>query len=103
MFDIRKVVDARYLEVTLYDKNDRSITINVEPPKLKMLKKIISLSSQKSEDQFDDFVDALTKILNKNKEHTDVTDCVLEMSYDEMQALTVEYFEWIEDTKNLKN
>ena len=43
MFDVKNCVKTRYFEVKLYDENQKGVVFHVEPPKVKTLKKMITI------------------------------------------------------------
>lgn len=108
MFDI-STVNKRYFEVKLHETNDNgeivsSITVEVEPPKLKALKKITSLSKSKEENAIEDLTESIKMILNKNKSKSIVSDKYIdELDSDQMNELLTEYFSWLNKNKNSPN
>ena len=114
MFDINSV-NKRYwgirLNVTV-DKivNDVEIEeeielkLEVEPPKLKALKKITSLSKVRDEDAIGDLTEAVKMILSKNKSKAKISDEVMdELDLDQLSAILTAYFEWLGKEKASKN
>lgn len=98
MFDI-STVSKRYFEIKIND-----ITIEVEPPKLKALKKITALSKSHNEDAIDDLAEAVKMILSKNKSRYDVTqDFIDELDLDQLIEILTAYFDWLAREKNSKN
>ena len=108
MFDI-STVNKRYFEVKLHATNDegeiiKSINIEVEPPKLKVLKKITSLTKSRQEDAINDLTEAIEMLLNKNKAKSKVpNEFIEELDLDQMNELLTEYFEWLNKSKNSPN
>lgn len=108
MFDI-SAVNKRYFEVKLSETNDvgeelSTIVVEAEPPKLKVLKKITSISKSKGEDAIEDLTEAIKMILNKNKSKSIVQDKYIEeLDSDQMKELLTEYFNWLNATKNSPN
>lgn len=108
MFDINSI-DKRYFDVTLTitgdnDKVINKLTLQVEPPKLKVMKKLISIRKAASEEIIDELAESIKKLLSKNKSHYDVPiEYVDELDFDEMITLLDEYFNWIGETKNNPN
>ena len=108
MFDINGI-NKRYFEVTLYETTDEgeikdSIKLEVEPPKLKVLKKITRLSKAKEENTIEDLTDSIRLILNKNKAKTKVSEVFIEdLDMDQMDMLLTEYFNWLNNSKNSPN
>lgn len=96
MFDV-SVISKRYFDIKIGD-----LTLEVEPPKVKTLKKIIHLS--KSKDSMNDLVEAVKIILNKNKSGYVVSDKVTdELDYDQLDAIMTAFFEWVGKNKNSPN
>lgn len=106
MFDIRSV-NTRYFGVTLYVRNDitdeveKTLEVNVAPPKLKVLKKVTSLGKT---DEESDIIEAVSLILNSNAKHTRVPEEFIEdLKLNEMITFLNEFFKWINDTHKSKN
>ncbi|SKA99769.1 hypothetical protein SAMN05443428_1388 [Caloramator quimbayensis] len=98
MFDI-STVNKRYFVIKIND-----LMLEVEPPKLKALKKIFELSQAKNEEAINNLSEALKMILNKNKANIKVTDDIIEeLDLDEMKEIITVYFEWLNKEKNSKN
>lgn len=108
MFDIRSV-NKRYFEVKLTETNDvgeemSNIVVEAEPPKLKVLKRITSISKSAGENAIDELTEAIKMILNKNKAKSKVPDKYIEeLDSDQMQELLTEYFKWLNNNKNSPN
>ena len=106
MFDMRNL-ETRFFDVRL----PNGLKLEVEPPKLKVLKAITAMAKIDMEsiteetDVFDALADALSKALSKNKQNkTITTDFILEnMNIDQMQGLLMEYFTWVGEIQNTKN
>lgn len=98
MFDI-STVNKRYFNIRIGE-----LTIDVEPPKLKALKKITSLSRSRKEDAIHDLAAAVGMILSKNKAGYKVPDEVIdELDLDQMGEILEKYFEWLNKAKNSPN
>lgn len=108
MFDV-SAVNKRYFEVKLNVTNDEGeeisrITVEAEPPKLKVLKKITSISKSKQENAIEDLTESIKMILNKNKSKSKVPDeYIEELDSDQMNELLTEYFNWLSKNKNSPN
>lgn len=108
MFDISSI-NKRYFEVKLTETNDvgeemSNIIVEAEPPKLKVLKKITSISKSKGEDAIDELTEAIKMILNKNRAKSKVPDKYIEeLDSDQMKELLTEYFKWLNNNKNSPN
>lgn len=94
MFDLNKV-KTRYFQVKIGE-----MTLNLEPAGIKTIKKMASLSNESS---MDDVIECVKLILNKNKEHRDVSNLIEEFTVDQLNAIVEKYFEWIGNVKNSKN
>lgn len=95
MFDI-SVISKRYFDIKIGD-----LTLEVEPPKIKTLKKIISLSESQS---MDDLVEASKMVLNKNKSSYVVSNKIIdELDMDQLNELLSAFFEWLNKGKTSKN
>ncbi|NFH89767.1 hypothetical protein FDA33_06045 [Clostridium botulinum] len=107
MFDV-KSVNARYFEVKLSLTDDngeiiKSIDVEVESPKVKLLKRLTGLSKAK-ENTMEELTKCINLILNKNKENKKIPlEYIDDMDFDEMSNLLTSYFEWLSQTKNLPN
>jgi hypothetical protein len=98
MFDI-STVNRRYFVIKLND-----LKLEVEPPKLKVLKKITSLSKSRDEDAIDDLAEAVRMILSKNKKKYVVpSEIIDELDLDQMSDILTAYFEWLGKEKTSKN
>lgn len=105
MLDL-SVYKSRYYEVKL----DKNTTINIEPPKRKQLKKILSLTKSMndnnlSENDIDNLYDAAEIALSKNKEGKTFTAENIE-DYLDIAALVAffdGYYTWVMENVNQKN
>lgn len=114
MFDIN-TVNKRYWDIKLNVTIDKivddieterevELKLEVEPPKLKALKKITSLSKVRDEDAIDDLSEAVRMILNKNKDKIKVSDEIMgELDLDQLSAILTAYFKWLGKEKTSKN
>ncbi|WP_411680422.1 hypothetical protein [Clostridium thailandense] len=98
MFDI-STVSKRYFEITIND-----LKLEVEPPKIKLLKKITALAKLTDGDDVDSLVGAVSMILSKNKTGFEVAQEVIEeLDLDQMIEILTAYFKWLGEQKNSKN
>ena len=105
MLDL-SVYKSRYYQVKL----DENVVVNIEPPKRKQLKKILSLTKSVndanfSEDDIDSLYEAAEIALSKNKENRTFTADDIE-DYLDLSALVVffdGYYTWVMDNINQKN
>lgn len=108
MFDIN-LVNKRYFEVKLHETDDdgniiNSINVEVEPPILKVLKKITSISKSKQNNELEELTEAIQMILNKNKQKSKVPEKYIdELDIDQMNELLTSYFNWLNKAKNSPN
>lgn len=103
MFDMTRYI-PRYFNLKL--KNGK--IIDVEPPKIKVLKKILKLSGVKdeiTEKDFENIILATSMALSKNKQNYKISTDWLEENHniDELQDLLVSYFNWVDEIQNSKN
>jgi uncharacterized protein YrzB (UPF0473 family) len=105
MFDLN-TINKRYFDINISVKDDdgkeHNISLQVEPPKIKTLKKIVSLS--KNKDDEDSMSQAISLILSKNKTGSKVPDSVIdELDMDQYTAILTAYFKWLGEVKNDPN
>lgn len=104
MFDMSNYV-TRYFDVKLKDGTE----LQLEPPKLKVLRKMASLAKLDG-NNFDDealssLVEAVTLALNKNKTGYTVTAEQVEETFDItlMYNFLTSFFNWVNELQNQKN
>lgn len=108
MFDIN-TISRRYFTIHLAIGSERSenpfdITLNIEPPTVKTLKRLSSIIKVKDEDQINELIETLKMILDKNKEGTKVALSKLEdLNFDEVSEILKKFFIWVGDTKDTPN
>lgn len=107
MFDI-STVSKRYfsIKLTVTDAEDqvKSIELEVEPPKVKMLKKLMSLRKTAREETMDELSEAIRKMLSKNKaKYVVPIEYIDELDFDQMVEILNAYFEWLGKEKDSKN
>lgn len=97
MYDMSKV-RRRYYDLKLLNGK----VLNIEPPKLKVLKKISALSKIKddnniTDDELNNLSEALSIALSKNKQNYKISVEQVEdwFNIDEILDLLTDYFEWI--------
>lgn len=105
MYDMTRL-QTRYFDTKL--KNGK--ILNIEPPKLKVLKKIAALSNIKnteelSENDIDNLIEAISLALSKNKQNYKVSVDFVEENYDidEIMDFMNNYFGWVEEIQKSKN
>ena len=105
MLDL-SIYKTRYYEVKVDDK----LTINLEMPKKKQLKKIMSLTKSLNgdvlnEEDIDSLYDATLIAFNKNKEGKQFTEDDIEemLGFNSLYAFFDGYYSWVADNINQKN
>ncbi len=104
MYDMTKL-KTRYFDIKL--KNGR--IINIEPPKMKVLKKISVLSEVKEEDLTEsdiaNLTEAVSLALSKNRQGLKITAEKVEEEYDifELIDFLTAYFNWVNSIQESKN
>lgn len=112
MFDMTKI-KVKHFNV----KFRNGLFLSVEPPKIKVLKKIMGLSTNKlgkkdkenkkdfTAEDFHKLSEALAMALTRNKQQKKITAEFIdeEMNIDEMIDLLTAYFEWVGEIQNSKN
>jgi hypothetical protein len=94
MLDLNKV-KKRYFDIKLGD-----LTLKVEPPKMKTLKKILALTKTKSEEAMDELAEAIRLILSKNsKGHQVSIEIIDDLDYDQMLMVIEEFFKWMHEAR----
>lgn len=95
MLDLTKV-NKRYFEIKMDD-----LTLKVEPPKVKVIKKVLALTKCKDEEAIDDIAEALRLILSKNSKGYQVPlDTIDELDFDQMLMIIEEFFNWVHEVRN---
>lgn len=98
MFDI-KDMKKRYFEVNINGQ-----LFEVEPPKVKTLKKIVALQKRAEAEALDDLVEAVRTILAKNKDGKPVSsELIEELDLDQLNGILTQYFEWMAGVKKDPN
>lgn len=104
MFDMRQLV-TRYFEIIFPDGK----RVEVEPPKLKVLKRIMSIAKI-DDDEMDDSAlsklsEACSMAMSKNKSGVVISPDYLEDQLDisQLQGLLEAYFDWVQDINSAKN
>lgn len=107
MFDVT-TLSKRYFGLRLTVETDdgkRDIDLEIEPPKLKTMKRLMALSKAgEDENQIDMLTDAMQKLLSKNKSGYKVPrELIEELDFDELQAILEAFLSWIAEVQNQKN
>lgn len=105
MYDMTKF-KPRYFNMKL--KNGK--VIDIEPPKMKILKKIANLSEVKnneelSEQDIANLTEAVALAFNKNRQGYKITAEKVEDEYDILEIVDFlnAYFDWVNKIQNSKN
>ncbi len=105
MYDMTKF-KKRYFNMKL--KNGQ--IIDIEPPKMKILKKIANLSEVKDNDELSEgditnLIEAVVLAFNKNKQNYKITADKVEEEYNILEIVSFldAYFEWVNSIQNEKN
>lgn len=98
MFDMNEV-SKRYFTAKI-----NNIKIEIEPPKIKTLKKIMAAAKKANENAMDDLAEAIKMLLNKNKTGYKIPDKVIdEMDYDQITEILDAFFSWLNKNKKDPN
>ena len=105
MYDMNTLV-KRYFTITLEDGRK----LELEPPKLKVLKKISQLSKLGNDAELtaadiESLSTAISLSLSKNKSNVKITSDEVEdlFDIDEMYDFLTKYFNWVSEIQNQKN
>ena len=105
MYDMTSLVE-RYFKIKLKDGKE----LELEPPKLKVLKKISKLSKSISSDELTDeditnLSEAISLSLSKNKQNIAISTDYVEDNFniDEMYDFLTNYYTWVGEIQNSKN
>ena len=105
MYDMNTLV-KRYFTITLEDGRK----LELEPPKLKVLKKVSQLSkltngAELTEEDIESLSTAIALSLSKNKSNVKITSDEVEDMFDidGMYDFLTKYFDWVSEIQNSKN
>lgn len=105
MYDMNTLV-KRYFTITLEDGRK----LELEPPKLKVLKKISQLSKLNNDNELttediESLSSAISLSLSKNKSNVKITSDEVEEMFDidGMYDFLTKYFSWVSEIQNSKN
>ena len=95
MFDLNNII-TRYFTLSI-----NNTQLEVEPPRVKTLKKLIAV--QKTQD-YDAFIEVMAEVLSKNRQNKKVTVDMLDgIDVDVLNEISVQYFTWLSEVKNNPN
>ena len=98
MLDIN-TISRRYFNIKI-----NGMELEVEPPKIKVLRKIVDLSKNRGENAIDELSEAVKMILSKNKTGYKVPDDVIDdLDMDQYLTILTEYFKWLTEVRNSPN
>ena len=105
MYDMTNLI-TRYFKIKLKDGKE----LELEPPKLKVLRKISKLSKsinndELSEDDIANLSEANSLSLSKNKQGRNISVEYVEDNFDidEMYDFLINYYNWVGEIQNSKN
>lgn len=105
MYDMTNLI-TRYFKIKLKDGKE----LELEPPKLKVLRKISKLSKsinndELSEDDIANLSEAISLSLSKNKQGRNISVEYVEDNFDidEMYDFLINYYNWVGEIQNSKN
>jgi len=99
MFDINSI-NKRHFGVKF-----GNVSIEVEPPKLKVLKRFAKLQKIEKEESTEELIDIMCSVLSKNKTGYKITAELIEENFDtdDMFSLLTVYFNWVGEVNNNPN
>lgn len=87
------------LKATMESGKERDIEIDVLPPKLKFIRKIVHIKKN-DETSIEELREAVSQIMSRNKAGTKVPcEYIDELDEDVLNSLLTAYFEWVSETK----
>ncbi len=97
--------NSRFFTVTFTCEDDEteestSITVEVFPAKLKVLRKIEHLQADKDNSSFEEFENLICKIFSKNKQKIKVDNYIDDLNIDELSLLLENYVSWLSNNPN---
>lgn len=107
MFDVSQI-SKRYFDICLaVEKEDGEtdrIELQVEPPTVKQLRKLMSVADSNNTSAMDDLEDAVRSILSKNKTGYIVPDAYVDgLDFDQLTGILTAYLSWVGEEKKVKN
>lgn len=107
MFDISQV-SRRYfatkLTVQYEDDSEKEISLELEPPKVKVIRKLERIMKD-TETQVTELVECMALVLAKNKTGYTLSKELIENSFntDQMISFLISYFQWVGEAQNRPN
>lgn len=105
MYDMTNLI-SRYFKIKLPDGRE----LELEPPKLKVLRKISKLSTTMTggaitEESIANITEAIALSLSKNKQNYNIEAEYVEDNFDidEMYDFLTNYYQWVGEIQNSKN
>lgn len=105
MYDMTNLI-TRYFKIKLKDGKE----LELEPPKLKVLRKISKLSNSISneelgEEDITNLAEAISLSLSKNKQGVNISSDYVEDNFDidEMYDFLINFYNWVGEIQNSKN
>lgn len=107
MFDVSQI-GKRYFDIRLVVEDDsgetHSVELQIEPPTVKQLQRLLAVAGADDLSVMDDLRNAVCSILRKNKTRYMVPDAYVEnLDFDQLSAILTAYMEWVAKEKQGKN
>lgn len=107
MFDI-STISKRYFDIKLTVTNDNDevhfVQLEVEPPKMKTLKKLLEIGKANNAEAINELNSTVRELLNKNKSGFNVPmEYIESLDFEQIQEILTAYFDWLSKTKNDPN
>jgi len=107
MFDVSQI-SKRYFDIGFtVEKEDGEtdrIELQVEPPTVKQLRKLMSVADSNNTSAMDDLEGAVRSILSKNKTGYIVQDVYVDsLDFDQLAGILKAYLNWVGEEKKAKN
>lgn len=103
MFDVSSIA-MRYFDIRLVVENEdgetNTVELKVEPPKVKQLRKLTSITSDEAATAMTDLRDAVRDILSKNKTGYNVPNEYVDgLNLDQLTGILTAYMNWVAEEK----
>jgi hypothetical protein len=107
MFDVSAITKRYFdirIEVETDDGETKKVELQVEPPKVKQLNKLIAVSSAGNDEVFTELRDAVRDVLSKNKTGYKVPEEYVDnLDTDQLTGILSAYLDWVAKEKQTKN